>query len=158
MVKKGEEKMRKIIQTIILLFAATIVLMPAINAYNPEPESTFYEGDLITIDIDRGWDEEEGCYCTIEVHNNDQDKTITTNFYCALWQDSLDPETGRYLGNVSVTEDLSPAESFITDPIYFSWEEGGHWLIAIADSEFDVIESYEGNNLRWEWFRNLIEQ
>ncbi|HIH28829.1 MAG TPA: hypothetical protein HA260_03390 [Thermoplasmata archaeon] len=146
--------MRKIIQTVILLFAATMVLMPAINAYDPEGAQPQTEGDLIAIDIDRYFEEDQ-CYCTIEVQNNDPNQVITTNFWVQLRQDS---PTGRYLGEVYVTEDLSPAESYITDPINFSWQEGGHYLYTEVDWRHSVYETDEDNNWYHEYFRNTQEQ
>ena len=63
---------------------------------------------------------------------------------------------GRYLGNVLVTEDLSPAESYTTNFIEFEWQEGDHTLWAMADSDFDVYETNECNNWYDEDFDDLV--
>jgi subtilase family serine protease len=143
--------MKKIIKSIIFLFAMAMILMPAINAGIIPPQT---EGDLIAIDIDRYFDGDI-CNCTIEVQNNDPNQTITTNFWVELRQDS---QTGRYLGEVYVTEDLSPAQSFVTDPISFSWQEGAHTLWAKVDWRNNVHETDETNNWYHEWFSNQQNQ
>ncbi|MGF3555236.1 MAG: hypothetical protein ACQXXF_08260 [Thermoplasmatota archaeon] len=116
--------MWKFIQILILLFMATMFLAPTINAIEPQGSTPPLEGDLIAIDIDI-WFEEQICYAVITVQNNDPNRTVTTNFWVQLKQDTQD---GRYLGEVYVTEDLSPGEWYTTDPIIFYPQSGLHWL------------------------------
>jgi hypothetical protein len=110
------------------------------------------EGDLIAFDIELDFGETE-CDATIWVHNNDPDVTITSNFWVGLWMDYGEPNQ-RYLGEVYVTEDLSPSESYETDPINFTWGEGSHELNTKVDWRNHVHESNEGNN----WYSEEFEK
>jgi hypothetical protein len=143
------KKMKTSIKIMLLLFVTTIILMPLCIAYEPNGATPPSQGDLIAFDIIREWGEEDWCYCYIKIQNNDPNLTVTNNFYVQLRQDS---KTGRYLGEVYVSEDLSPAESYTTDVIAFEWAPGGHRLYAEVDWRRNVPETNELNNWYDDWF------
>jgi hypothetical protein len=104
------------------------------------------EGDLLPFRLEVHQDDAGKCYGHVFLQNNDQYNTITSDFKVKLFQDSLE---GRYLGEVNVTENLSPSEEYtaIVDDDGWTWAGGCHKILGFVDSEDNVSETDEENNV-----------